>query len=250
MQAERYHKLYYEQCAIELGITVKELKKQLQTKVENLVKDSEFWRATKVDVLDQVLNVDGRWKSQFETKRSEGTLDPNYRANQEHKMFGIENNTQKDREKRPIYGYLSDHEHGAVNIAGTIPPPTNVMYYGTINVKLKKEIVYKKGTITFCDSLTPANMYPPTPAVKPHFTSVPNYAIKAIFQKSDRISVTNWGESYTEAQYHGQLTVYDVESIHISTSNDLRSEEIEKIKSIFHTYKEQHPESTIQLIEF
>ena len=62
--------------------------------------------------------------------------------------------------------------------------------------------------------------------------------------------MTNWNENYTEVQYHDGLTMDDVESIHVSTHNGVYPEEIEEIRRIFKEYKEQHPESTIQLIEF
>lgn len=123
--------------------------------------------------------------------------------------------------------------------------------YGTVNVKIKKERALKKATLTFHDSLDPADSWPPTPAAKPHFTSFRlSYSGGRILNELKGASVVNWGESYTEVQYHGQLTMDDVESIHISTHNGLYSDDIEEVRRIFRKYKEQHPESTIELIEF
>lgn len=121
--------------------------------------------------------------------------------------------------------------------------------YGIINVRIKKEVALKKATITFLDSLQ-GSEWPPTPATKPHFTSFPlGYHGGRILDELKGPSVVNWGKGYTEVQYHNQLTMDDVESIHISTHNYIQPEEMEKVRRIFKKYKQQHPESTIQLIE-
>lgn len=251
IQAEKRNQRAYEDAAADLRISVEEFKARLQAKIEDMVERAEFFRATQLGVLEKIMNVDGRWKSQFETGTSQGTLDPRYRAGQEKSMFGFEDDLEKDRERRPIYGYFSDEEHGAINCQGKIPPPTNVHYYGTVNVKIKKEGALKKATITFHDSLCQGSGWPPTPAAKPHFTSFRlSYHGGRILEELKGPSVVNWGESYTEVQYHGQLTMDDVESIHISTHNGLYPEDIEEVRRIFNKYKQQHPESTIQLIEF
>lgn len=108
----------------------------------------------------------------------------------------------------------------------------------------------RKSTITFHDSLG-ADDWPPTPAARPHFTSFRlSYHSGRILNELRAPSLTNWNESYTEVQYHDGLTMDDVESIHVSTHNGVFSEEVSGIRRIFEKYKKQHPESTIQLIEF
>ena len=272
--AEKRNRTAYEDAARDLGISVEEFKAGLQAKVEEMVERAEFFRATHVDVLEKIMNVDGRWKSQFETANSNGTLHPQYRAAQEMRMFGFnkpeglkvlpdpeaysretekfaEGILKENKEKRPIYGYFSDDEHGGINnYNGKIPPPTNVHWYGTVNFKLKKERVIKKATLTFHDSLSPGSEWPPTPAAKPHFTSFRLSCSGRILKELKGPSIANWGESYTEVQYHGQLTMDDVESIHVSSGNKLYPDDIRKVCENFEKYKQQHPESTIQLIEF
>ena len=215
---------------------------------------------------------DGRWKSQFETAKSDGTLDPSYRARQESGMFAFNEDIIPDqigaereqprhyldrlssealdvsKEKRPIYGYFSDGEHGAINSSGTIPPPNYVDIYGTINVKIKRDRALKKATLTFHDSLLPGRLWPPTPASKPHFASL--RTLYLTLESLKRSSIVNWGESYTEVQFHGQLTMDDVESIHLSGKNGVNQDDIEKVRKIYAEYKARHPESAIQLIEF
>ena len=266
IQAEKANQERYERAAADLGISVEEFKARFQAKIEDMVERADFFRATQLGVLEKIMNVDGRWKSQFETGTSQGTLDPSFRAASEMRMFGFnkinmpittygaevpEAVLQDNKERRPIYGYFSDEEHGAINSYGKIPPPTNVHWFGTINVKIKKEKALKKATLTFHDSLSSSNDWPPTPAAKPHFTSFRfSYSGGRILNELRGPSVTNWNESYTEVQYHDGLTMDDVESIHVSTHNCVSLEDIKEIRRIFKEYKEQHPESTIQLIEF
>ena len=273
IRAEKMRHKVYQETADRLGISIEEFKARLQAKIEEMVRQSNFFRATNFDVLEMVMGVDGRWKSQFETGRSNGRLDPQYRARQEMAMFGFNRIDGGDgfsgdygeylssrvletsREKRPIYGYFSDDEHGGINrYDGKIPPPTIVSQYGQINFKIKRERALEKATITFHDSLGVGSGWPPTPAARPHFTSfnldyIHSYPDNVLTHLS-RSSIVNWGQSYTEVQYHGQLTMDDVESIHVSTHNGLSQEDVQEVRRIFNEYKKQHPESTIQLIEF
>ncbi|MBU1167631.1 hypothetical protein KKC60_04460 [Patescibacteria group bacterium] len=170
----------------------------------------------------------------------------------------------KNADQRPIYGYFSDEEHGAINSVGTIPPPTSVAHYGRINVKVRKERALDKATLSFSDTLDRDSIC--SPARKPHFTSFPISASEVFgeiclkgsgfLDRIDKTSVTNMGDEedndcipYTEVQYHGQLTLGDVESIYISANNGLTLEEVKKVKEEIAAYNEKHPKSAITLIE-
>jgi len=219
--------------------------------------DLDFFRATNMDVIENVMLKDNRWKSQFETGTSNGCLGPSYRASAENSFFGFVNDSEKNKEKRPIYGYFTEGEHGEINNYGRIPPPTNVVQYGRVNFKIKKDIALRKATVTFHDSLNESHGggFMPTPASKVHFTSLrvkPYSGMNGRFYLKDfkEARTTNWNESYTEAQFHGQLTMEDIESIHISTENGLSDDEMDHVRAIFRKYKKQHPESNIQLIEY
>lgn len=252
IKAEKNNQPYYERLAADLGISVEEAKRHLQKKIEDMVSRSEFFRATRLEILEKIMNVDERWKSQFETGTSQGTLDPRYRMEQEKSMFGFEDNLEKNKHTRPIYGYFSDNYNGGINTHWQRTLfPTSVVCYGNVNVKIKRDRALGKATVTFHDSLGPDGDWPPTPAVRPHFTSFRfNYIERDTLDKLKDSSMVNWGESYTEVQYHGQLTMDDVESIHVSSRNELYPENIQEVRRIFDKYKKKHPESTIQLIEF
>ena len=279
VQAEKTNEQTYVNDAYDLGISVEEFKSRLQAKIENMIERASFFSATQPFVLEKIMNVENRWKSQFETNASKTPLCQEARAISEMKMFGFNKTSnssmsimstptgrysdieipkevlENNKEKRPIYGYFSDEKHGAINGDGKIPPPTSVSGFGAVNVKIKKERALKKTTITFHDSLGQENNWPPTPAAKPHFTSFPlsysaSFSGGKIINELESTSRMNWGAKYTEVQYHNNLTVDDIESIHISANNGLSAEEIEEVRRTFKMYKEQHPESTIQLVEF
>ena len=269
LDSEKEHQEIYEQAAESAGLTVELFKQKLQEKVEQVVRESNFFRATHVDVLDKVLNDSGRYKSQFETNRSNGCLNQRYRAQAEMQMFGFnepdgfdhssiyreedipEEAVKNNNEFRPIYGYFSDNEFGAINDEGTIPPSNDVTQYGEVTVKVKRERAMQKTTLTFQDSLGQMN-WPPTPASKPHFVSmrIKDYSVDGVLEKIERTSKTNWGSSYTEAQFHGQLRIDDIEAIYISTKNGLDRDGVEDVRRIYNKFKETHPESDIKLIEY
>ena len=153
-------------------------------------------------VLDGILD-DGRFKSQFETNTSAGTLNQNYRANAEAKMFGYP--IGLDPAKRPIYGYLS----GSAD-----PIDGDINAYGEVAIRLKADVA-ARSTVTFADSLgegtrgeiLPQPLTSPTSLAKPFNEYV-----------LDPLSITNptledLSEGYAEVQIHGGVSVSDIESV-------------------------------------
>ena len=250
LRAEQLFSDRYKNDAKKEGLSEKELRERLQKKVEDLVEKASFFRATSISVIENIMIKDGRWKSQFETGTSNGTLDPERRAGAEEQMFGFEKKINLNSQTRPIYGYFTDGENGEINSGGEVPPPNNVHQYGEINFKIKKEKALKRATVTFQDSLGSYDEYPPTPASKPHYGSL---MIGYRYLPLGGINTTkkkNWGDRYTEVQYHGGLTMDDVESIHISTKNGMTEGHMRKVRDLYKKYMELHPESDIKLIEY
>ncbi len=269
--AEKQHQKIYEQAAREAGVSIEVFKKKLQEKVERAVENSNFFRATKISVLDKVLNGDGRFKSQFETHDSGGFLNPSFRALAEMKMFGFnmppggfkfstagyhgskipDSIVHDNCERRPIYGYFSDNEHGEINERGTNPPSNNLVQYGEITVKLKRDRALEKATLSFQDSLDYKDC-PPTPAIKPHFTSleIGDAYSDVILDRVENPGTTKWGSVYTEAQFHGGLTLDDIDVIYVSTGNRLYDDQIIEVREIYNRFIQSHPDSDIKLIEY
>lgn len=219
----------YKKIASSLGITVEAFKKEFQELTERIVAKSDFYIAIHAkeskssSILHKIFKEDGRFKSQFETKTSCGSLTGSGRSSAEATYFDFEDDPHKNQAQRPVYGYWSDHSDGIINGKGTIPPENYVDQYGNISCKIKKEVALKKATITGKDSLGSSHSNVATPASKPHFTSFDISDIRGyneFKEKADKIGVSkSTGGSYVEAQYHNQLTIDHVESVHIPVNS-------------------------------
>lgn len=254
---------HYERFANHYSLSIEEFKRKLQERVELIVGNSNFFVASRSEVLKRVLIQDGRWKSQFETGNSRGLLNPKLRALAELKMFGFNHqeyinvigrnfsdNTfissefiNKDVEKRPIYGYFSDHEHGIINEIGQTPPFNSVQNYGEFNVKVRRDIALLYGTLTWHDSLAESDKWPPSPCSRPHFASFPlANAPMDLLNSLNNSCITNWHTAYTEVQFHGGLNNEDIESIHISPNNFYAFSNLQKTSRIFNLLQRKYEE--------
>lgn len=178
--------------------------------------DSELLRLTanaeiriRVDAtgLNGILDA-GRWKSQFETQRSGGTLDNRLRASAEQKFFGYPRDLPV--EQRPIYGYLEGaDEHGYITA------------YGDIMVRIKND-VRSRSTVSMEDSLGSEFTFEhiPTPLTNPDYRSV--------MRTTDALAAPTQGTgpfaavapaTYPEVQIHGGVSVSDIEEVVFDPSN-------------------------------
>jgi len=262
LRVEQYNESQYKFEADNLGMTVEEYKTEMQSCVERLVQKSHFFRATHCqsgskDVLDLVFNESGRFMSQFEVGKSDGSYDPSYRSLVESKYFAFENLPKKNKEKRPIYGYFTSSPNGVINSEGTIPPPNYVSQYGDVMIKIKKDSAMRKATVSFTDSLGHMESLACTPAVKPHFTSLPLrlnlHRLREVMGRPDGVC---FHSTYVETQYHNQLTIDDVESVQVSvklyTGSDKYGEsggykKITKIIDNVHRFAAKHGRSDIKI---
>ncbi len=99
----------------------------------------EVMTATPEDVAVRILKGD-RCKSQFETARSRGALNPDIRAGQETAMFRVHPGMPPSA--RPTYGYVS----------AEMPTSDGPMMYGDIRFQLR-DSVKERTTMTMGDSL-------------------------------------------------------------------------------------------------
>jgi 8-oxo-dGTP pyrophosphatase MutT (NUDIX family) len=225
VEIENSHKSRYEDYARKHGLTVEEYKKQAQQVIEQAVSRSNFFitvhsqpSSGDKSILEKIFTKNGRFKSQFETDSSMGSHNPEARSRTEHEYFGFKNEVRHDRDKRPVYGYWSPNGNGVINSKGTIPPPNRVSQYGDVNVEIKREVAMKKATITFKDSLGSSYEITASPAAKPHFTSYYGDVLSYLKPKlSSGSESTNFSEdNYVEAQYHNQLNLSDVKTVHMT----------------------------------
>lgn len=267
MKMEEKEDKKYENIANELGWMTDRLKTQLQKHVERLTKESNIFRMTSLDALNGLLNINGRYLTQFETGSSNGTFDKKLRAYVEAVLFGFnceadtnvlteesvtDDMLQINSDRRPVYGYLSDDINGVV-LQRETDLVGNLDFYGEVAVKLKRNRIDTRTTVTFKDSLSKDDIVP-SPLTSPHFLSmgVPNGVLdgRSTLERVSDVGTTSrpkWGELYAEAQIHGQVTWEDVESVHLS------SKEVEKIyvaREIIDRFNRSHPKSQIKLIVY
>lgn len=230
LEVEKNRESGYRRCAESLGLSLEEYKAKLQGYVEAIFEKSKPFIAIKSDtVLPLIFTEGGRFKSQFETKSSGGSLSPSYRASEEENYFAFPSDITEHKEDRPVYGYMSNQRNGVISDSGKVPP--TVGQYGNIYIEIKREKAMRGATCTFGDSLGKSRYFAATPFGKPHFTALQGMhddstslssKIKSIEDyiagRTHRLS-PNIAGYYTELQYHGQLRLEDVERIHITSKN-------------------------------
>src|SRR5690606_36086514 len=66
LKVEKANEKGYKRFADEHEISVEEYKQKLQNHVEKMMSESDYFRATSIDILDKILTEDGRFKTLFE----------------------------------------------------------------------------------------------------------------------------------------------------------------------------------------
>jgi hypothetical protein len=189
--------------------TLEELQRFIEKEdrhLRDVIGRAEIYSRARLQSLDQIMR-DGRFKSQFETNSSGGTLDPSFRAEVEGKMMGLPRDL--DPARRPIYGYLAEGPGGG-SLSG----------YGEVAIKFKPG-VRDRSTFTIGDSFgTYANVNfepsAPSPVSNPRYWSFP-WAKDASHLEVLSETVRNAGRvgrrSYTEVQMHGGVKTSDIEEV-------------------------------------
>lgn len=161
---------------------------------------------------------DGRFKSQFETGTSGGALLPEIRAAQEEMFFGYPQDMPAER--RPLYGWLEHPD--APHLQEQIP-----RQYGTVTWHIKED-VKARTTVTFLDSLSRPVV--PGPIRNPGWraTAPPGYSDPGVFPGaiSDHLHDTGLVDDVIETQYHGGLSLDDVEAATITVFGGYSVQEI------------------------
>lgn len=157
------------------------------------------------DVMDDIVES-GRFKSQFETGSSGGVFYPDARAVQEEKFFGYPKDIPP--EQRPIYGWVDHPDRNEV--------ASSIHQYGNVTWLLKDEL-RSRTTVSFQDSLSRPVI--PGPIRNPGYrASVPPGYIDSATLGPITDLITETGlhdDGAIEAQYHGGLTLDDVQGVRI-----------------------------------
>jgi hypothetical protein len=197
-----------------------EYRKDVARYFADTLKAGELMITTPGDVVLDDIIESGRFKSQFETGSSGGALNPTARAVHEQLYFGYDQDMEPGG--RPIYGWV-DHPDAALQRLMI------TRQYGGLTWKLKDE-VKDRTTVTALDSLSRPVI--PGPYNNPGFrAAVPGgYAdhgvIGAAYAISDPVNDTGFFDDIIEAQYHGGLTLDDVEELRVTVWEGFETSEM------------------------
>lgn len=210
----------------------KEVEAQIAKDMEELFENSSFNMRFKSRNIDALIDS-GRFKNQFETKTSGGTLSAKHRRTASKKLFGTETKGVPGRALEK-YGYLGYKDINLDYLAGD-----DLGQYGDVIVSFDKKKVADRVTYTVCDSLGPAvkNQTIAGDVMHPGFAGIKqenvidlysNDISQDVFKKSINKINEAFDSRYIELQYHGDLTLDDVEQMAFKTKPS--NEVIEQLK--------------------
>lgn len=194
---------------------------QMDDTLNALIENNNFCMRIPTDdasVLSSILD-DEKFKTQFETGTSGGQYSPDIRKKASENLFGTSQNIANSEYEK--YGYL-----GSRDVSKDSAP--QLMFYGDGVVTFKKDQLFDRTTITVGDSLRDAadgryimgsrvgNVDSTVAVGRPSMIDEFNDRIKNGIDKygiDDASRVGSQVRSYLELQYHGDLTLKDVESI-------------------------------------
>lgn len=201
--------------------------------VKSFVKDADLRMRIPNDVIDKVLG-DGYFKNQFETKTSGGYYDLETRKNTTKKLFGSDVNSMK-RNEFEKYGYLFkgnvDDDYTDGRVSG----------YGNTIVQFKKKKLEDRTTFTIGDSLYASGKEVILPSKLNEVTPSWDFSSSTTLKYMQELDGTNFthidfrrkaGVGYIEAQYHGDVTLDDVDYIVLNESDYARTSFHETAKKI------------------
>ena len=216
-KTDQYNKSYLERNNVE---DIEEFEKSIKQELSNLLEENEFATRTSMEGLEKILE-EGRIKSQFETYKSSTVVGRDFRAEAEKTLFGYPENL--DPKLRPIYGYLTNTKNGF-----EFSRYNGALRYGNVSIILKKKGLSNRTTFTLGDSLdgTRYDYKVPTLYDQPSMRALS--ASRSLSDKygaytgkvgKDLYDVTN-SISYVELQFHGGVSVNNIEKVYIHTYVD------------------------------
>ena len=154
LEFQKKKEAYYTPFAKLRKLSVDEYIKELDQYSQDLAKDTEVCMRIKPQVLKRVLANSDRFKSQFETKTSNGTLDLEARRISEKEHLGNYNPDLPDK-SRMIYGYIAKKN----NLLGEYDPwleRYTLDQYGDVTIVFKDD-VKRRTSFIMGDSLAYSN---------------------------------------------------------------------------------------------
>lgn len=199
-----------------------ELIEIVNNKLKPIMERGEYSMRFKSQYIESLLK-DGRFKNQFETKTSGGSLSPTYRKKATSKLFGVDIKGFKYKEYEK-YGYLfsenvtEEWKEKGIN-SGT-------KQYGDIIIRFKKENLKNRVTYTLDDSLGNACF---GELIAGNIENINQLGISRRTMKNlkdNKNKITSYTTvqelkkilkiRYIELQFHGDLLVEDIKEIYFT----------------------------------
>lgn len=210
------------------GLTPRAYTVKVENTLQAMVDASEFRIRVPIHRITQVL-ADGRIKSQFETRSSEGLFDPKFRAQVEAKSLAVPESTAP--KERPVYGFLAPKGSPVTDAATAFTSG-----YGRAIVHLKDQ-VRDRARVTIGDSLDHADDTQSSPASRVSIRSqarlnqsgsifTPSSLGPDVLDLARGKTPAELGNelasrySYVEAQFMGGLSMDDVSHIVFESAPD------------------------------
>jgi hypothetical protein len=214
----------------------KERVKIVEKRLLDAMKNGKVTIGVDKSVLFQIFK-DGKFKNQFDTKKSGGLLDFSRRKTAEKAVFDLDVNIPN--QQRPIYGYITDNftlkkvgfGENTQEYLDTVLSLWNsrTEQYGAIKVILK-DSVKTRGTATIGDSLGRNMIGDNLLEAKPDLSNMGFYRYGA---PTGNVGVPDF--SYLETQIKGGVTLNDIEAIYLpykSSDNDFAKNAVKEIRAI------------------
>jgi hypothetical protein len=203
--------------AADVDEALSDYKERLEKNMRRVGEEGELRLTTPDGTVMNDITIDGQFKNQFETGSSGGAFLPPVRAAQEEMFFGYPQDMPGHA--RPVYGWLEhpDAQDSRENIA---------RQYGTVTWHIKPE-VKSRTTVSFLDSLSRPVV--PGPIRNPGWraTVPPGYDDMGLpGMITDHNYDTGLFDDLIETQYHGGLSLDDVEAADITVFGGFSVREI------------------------
>lgn len=197
---------------------------EVQKALEKVVNENDLMMRVRPETLKVIQSTDKRFKTQIELKTGDsgGSYDPDERVRASMKMFGFgKGDVPSDNYEK--YGYIG-------NIKGD-DDAFGPKQYGSVSVVFKKEDLWDRATFTYEDSLqngiegnvVPAKLNDP----KNYLTAIDAYDSSVLQSRSQKHGVNldayNSRTSYFEAQFHGDVTMDNVEAVVFNKASEYRN---------------------------
>ena len=203
---------------------------ELDKAIKEVIDNNDYCMRLTSQALKSVL-ADGKFKNQLEVGKSRGLYDPYTRRTVTNKLFGVNTDNLEDSDFEK-YGYMDSKDK-----AKALKNP-GASGYGGILATFKRDRVANRTTFTVGDSLDGAlgirqNLIAAS-TQNPRANGIEGYELRkyAGTAKRNRQALptdaqefaNHFRGEYFEIQYHGELTLEDVESITVSKNTYSRNQ--------------------------